>query len=112
MNLLHFLSRGQKAQAAVDETLKQFELFGDPPQRLPSKLSVKNKPKGYFAAPGSGPKGETCGSCAHSYSTKSGSGRSFRKCELVRHTFGPGTDIVLKTAACQGWKQKPKEGKP
>ncbi len=55
----------------------------------------------YAAAPGTGPEGETCGSCKHIMRMK-----RYRKCRLVRAlwTGGLGTDIKARSAACTKWE--------
>lgn len=61
--------------------------------------------KGLYAAfPGTGPRGETCGSCRHIAHT--GNGGRYLKCELVRHkwTNGYGTDIKAGAPACSKWE--------
>lgn len=62
--------------------------------------------RGYAAAPGTGPAGETCKSCAH-YSGHRMS-KIYRKCGLMRAfwTGGPGTDIKAKSPACKHWMEK------
>ena len=56
---------------------------------------------GYAADPGTGPAGETCGSCAH-YEP----GR-FKKCGIGRKSNGPGTDILKSAPACHRWVKAP-----
>ena len=63
-------------------------------------------PKGNAAPIGSGPDGETCKTCAHSYSRSMA--KRYYKCELVRATGGPATDIRLKWPACSRWERKRK----
>ena len=65
-------------------------------------------PKAYAGQPGRGPQGETCKTCAHYCRTKSGSGKTFRKCGLLRDawTHGPGTDIKAGSPACQFWEKQ------
>ncbi len=53
--------------------------------------------------PGTGPEGETCKSCAHCCYHKPSSKRYY-KCELMKITFGAGTDIRLKDLACRRWE--------
>lgn len=57
---------------------------------------------GYYGNPGAGPDGETCGSCGHCMYTKPNM-RRYYKCGLLKPTTGAGTDIRLKTEACQFW---------
>jgi hypothetical protein len=66
------------------------------------------KKSGHAAPPGTGPAGETCGSCEHYCRT--GMNRVYRKCGKIQAlwTHGPGTDIRKKDAACAYWeKEKP-----
>ena len=73
------------------------DLFGDP-IREPIKGTV---PAGYAALPGTGPAGETCGSCAHASRR-----HRYAKCRLLRArwTHGIKTDIRLRTPACSRWQ--------
>jgi hypothetical protein len=58
--------------------------------------------RGYAAPPGTGPEGETCGSCEHCVRGREG---RYRKCELnrARWTHGPGSDILARSLACSKW---------
>lgn len=73
-----------------------------PSEQMQKIAAAMKHAKGLYAAPpGSGPDGETCGSCKHiARSAK------FRKCELVRHkwTHGLGTDIKARAPACSKWE--------
>lgn len=62
------------------------------------------KPNGYAWLPGSGPAGETCGSCAHI--VRKEMGKTYLKCALMeRHwTGGGGSDIRSRSPACREWK--------
>lgn len=61
--------------------------------------------RGNAAPIGSGPQGETCKTCIHAvcrtYSKR------YWKCDLVKATCGPGSDIRLKWAACSRWEPEP-----
>lgn len=57
--------------------------------------------KAYPKAPGTGPAGETCRSCANA--TPHDCSRRYWKCGLVNWTKGPATDIRLKSPACAFW---------
>ncbi len=59
---------------------------------------------------GSGPDGETCGTCLHALLTRSRGGSRFYKCGVMRAhwTSGAGTDIRLKWPACSHWEGIPK----
>ncbi len=70
------------------------------------KPTVKN---GYAAPPGTGPAGETCGTCQHKHSMSSNSGsKRFIKCLAAqeRWTHGEGSDILAKSPACRAWKRR------
>lgn len=64
------------------------------------------EPRGGADRPGTGPIGETCGSCEHLVRT--GRGRACPKCALTRGawTRGPRTDIRIRWAACSKWEAK------
>ena len=74
------------------------DLFG---QEIKSEPKRAGQPKGYAAAPGTGPDGQFCRTCAHAWSR----GR-YWKCDLVNPTRGPGTDIRLKSPACRFWDRR------
>jgi hypothetical protein len=61
-------------------------------------------PKGYAALPGTGPEGETCGSCRYLYRRQYA--KTYLKCELMKPywTGGQGSDIRAKTPACRRWE--------
>lgn len=63
------------------------------------------KQRGHAAIPGSGPEGETCGTCMHRCRRR-GSSKVFQKCGLMCHywTNGYGTDIRCKDPACKMWQ--------
>lgn len=78
-------------------------LFGwDQPMR-PSKPK-RGRAKGNAAPVGSGPAGETCGTCRHARYHETA--KRYWKCALVKSTSGPGTDIRLKWPACSKWQGK------
>lgn len=56
--------------------------------------------RGYANPPGTGPAGETCGSCKHIVRTK-----RYRKCSLRKATWthGPGSDVLARAPACKSW---------
>jgi hypothetical protein len=62
------------------------------------------EPRGYAAIPGTGPAGETCGSCAHMVRRRLGG--VYRKCGLMRAqwTGGAKTDIKATSPACSRWE--------
>lgn len=69
----------------------------------PAPKAKRGQAKGNAAPIGSGPMGQTCGSCAHSY-RRAGGSKTFHKCRLVKATGGPGSDIRLKWPACSRWQ--------
>ena len=77
----------------------------DPLMLLPaSALRATTTPKrGHAARPGTGPEGETCGSCRH-YTRKRMS-KTYRKCALTKATWtgGGGSDIRARDPACAKW---------
>ncbi len=68
-------------------------------------LPVVYPPGGYARPPGTGPKGETCKTCAFCCYTGNGK-RRYPKCAVIkfRWTHGPGTDIKLRSPACDMWQ--------
>lgn len=82
------------------------DLFGEVPPS-PPKVSSAGQAHGYAALPGTGPKGETCGSCAHLY--RKHMAKTYLKCELMaaKWTGGHGTDVLARSPACQRWQQVP-----
>jgi hypothetical protein len=75
------------------------DLFG---AEILAGKAKQGHPRGYRAAPGSGPAGQTCKTCTAAYRRQGGS-KAFWKCSLVNATAGPGTDIRLKSPACRFW---------
>ena len=65
--------------------------------------SSKGKQWGYIAPAGTGPAGETCGTCKHIFRHPTG---RYRKCELARARWTGGfkTDILARTPACRKWQ--------
>ena len=61
--------------------------------------------KGHAADPGTGPDGQTCGTCDHY--TRRKHTRTHLKCWLMKEhwTNGPGTDIRAKDPACRLWTE-------
>lgn len=61
-------------------------------------------PRGHIMSPGTGPKGETCGSCEHLFRNQMA--KTYLKCELnrVRWTGGRATDVRAKDQACSKWE--------
>lgn len=61
--------------------------------------------RGYAMPPGTGPAGETCGSCKHHVVNRLA--RDYHKCILNRAkwTGGPRSDILVRAAACSKWEK-------
>ena len=73
---------------------------------IPDRPPRHRRDNAHPAAPGTGPIGLRCGTCAHCVRVTPGA-KSFHKCLLMQHcwTHGPGTDIhPRKDAACKHWK--------
>ena len=94
--------------------MNDLDLFGLPVPPPPLKLDGEprrrtTRPLGYAFRPGSGPEGETCGTCEHACRLRYHN-KTYYKCEIVQHrwTHGAGSDILLKSPACTAWaKDKP-----
>ncbi len=85
-----------------------WEELGHPPEAPPGKPGRKrigtNKFKGYRAPPGTGPEGQTCGTCKFKV-RKPGMAGHYLKCLLMQNawTGGAGTDIKARSPACREW---------
>lgn len=57
---------------------------------------------------GSGPAGETCGTCVYCVQSPTARRPSTLKCSVVQDwwTHGAGTDIRARWAACSHWEQR------
>lgn len=80
------------------------ELTEEQARRLMKRKSTPKK--GYAALPGTGPEGETCGSCKYLYRNRLS--KTYLKCALMRRywTGGAGTDVLAKAPACRRWEAK------
>ncbi len=80
------------------------DLFGNEVSIVEARrILAKRKeptPSGYAARPGTGPKGETCGTCAHLARIEMA--KTYFKCELNRAkwTHGRKTDVLKRALAC------------
>ena len=83
--------------------MNQTDLMALPPHVKPV---VRSKKHGHAALPGTGPAGETCGSCKHLY--RKLMAKTYLKCELMHAhwTGGEGTDVRAGDAACRRWEVK------
>lgn len=63
----------------------------------------------YAAPPGTGPAGETCGTCRHvvKCGNPGSKGRWF-KCKAIEHrwTGGRATDVLATAPACERWEKR------
>lgn len=76
----------------------------DAPMR-PGKRKRKPTPKrGHYYPPGTGPEGETCGTCKHC--VRKQMAKTYIKCGLNRAnwTGGEGSDIRVRDVACKFWE--------
>ena len=85
-------------------TLAQLDLFGAPPK--PERRSTV--PQGHVMHPGSGPEGETCGTCAHAVHFRRSASKAWYKCGLNtgRWTYSRFTDIRVSDPACSKWGKR------
>lgn len=83
-----------------------FTTMGGDTVIVPKRGKHYIEPRGYAHFPGTGPEGETCGSCKHIQRY-----RRWAKCALARavHTCGRGSDILVRAAACSKWEPEPTE---
>ena len=67
------------------------------------RLRGQNTPKGYPALPGTGPAGETCGSCANLQRRRMA--KTYLKCGLMEAhwTRGGASDVRSGSPACRRW---------
>jgi hypothetical protein len=82
--------------------------MGDLMELPASALSARrlSKKHGHAAVPGTGPAGETCGSCANL--ERLSMAKTYLKCGLMRAywTGGEGTDVRAGDAACRRWTKE------
>lgn len=71
----------------------------------PSALAARRKSnkRGHASPPGTGPKGESCKTCAHV--VRKGMSKTYLKCGIMRAhwTGGGATDVRSGDAACSQW---------
>lgn len=77
-----------------------------PTERKRLERSTRSKKHGHAAPPGTGPKGETCGSCKNLY--RKSMGKTYLKCWLMKAvwTGGGGTDVRARDLACRKWEKR------
>ena len=89
----------------VDMPLPGQALMELPASVLNAPRAPKQKQHGHAAIPGTGPAGETCGSCKNLHRNQVAS--TYLKCWLMRSrwTGGYATDVRAKDAACKQWEK-------
>lgn len=94
--------------------MTNLDLFGNPvPAPVPEADKVRAarrrqaQPRGFAGTPGTGPEGETCGSCAHIRRLNEGGNRTYPKCYLMSASWGKSarTDILVRSPACYRWQE-------
>jgi hypothetical protein len=87
------------------------DLFGEKPREQTAAVKGKAKrkdprPKGYAGIPGTGPAGQTCGSCEHVARLGTGTAKTYIKCKLMERlwTHGRGSDVLARSPACSKWE--------
>lgn len=72
-------------------------------RRPPGRKTTQ--PRGYAAAPGTGPEGETCRTCRHLVRKRLAG--TYRKCGLMKSvwTAGAVTDVLAGSPACRMWEK-------
>lgn len=84
------------------------DLFGLDRAMTPQERKMLTRkttaPKGHAAPIGTGPTGETCGSCRHLYRNRMA--KTYLKCKLRQRfwTGGRGSDVRARDAACRHWE--------
>lgn len=85
------------------------DLFGEVPAIAAKPVHGKHycEPRGYAMPPGSGPAGETCGTCQNLTRAQYTAGRYY-KCALAKSlwTHGRKTDVLVHSPACAKWLAK------
>lgn len=69
------------------------------------KLKRKGpKPRGHAWQPGTGPDGESCGTCRHLFRNRLA--KTYLKCALMQPywTGGRGSDVLARDKACRRWE--------
>ena len=89
--------------------MAESDLFGldralTPSERKKLKRSTP-VPRGHAWRPGTGPEGESCGTCRHLFRNRMA--KVYLKCLLMREqwTGGAGTDVRARDAACKFWEE-------
>ena len=84
------------------------DLFGKDIEKRQKKVDrYKGRKNAHPYPPGTGPEGETCGTCAKCCKIEYHD-KIYYKCAYMKHawTHGLGTDLRLKDEACFLWKEQ------
>ena len=89
----------------MSEQLK-FKSLGGDTVTLPKRGRHYVEPRGYAMPPGTGPKGETCGSCRNL--VRIVRSNVYPKCKLTRShwTHSRRTDVLVRAPACSKWERR------
>lgn len=70
------------------------------------RKAARGEDRAHMYAPGSGPVGQSCGTCAKCVRRPHGGRRTYHKCSVMREywTRGRSTDIRLRDPACLAWE--------
>lgn len=93
------MQRGRAARGPA-EGLTVNDLFGN---AVVEPVKKRRRKVRHAQPPGTGPAGETCGTCDHLHVYQPGSNLFF-KCGLLKPVGGAATDIRKKDPACRMWK--------
>lgn len=76
-----------------------------PAERRRIHQATRSKKTGHAAPPGTGPTGETCGSCRHLFRNRLA--KTYLKCNLRRSTWtgGAATDVRARDPSCKCWER-------
>jgi len=82
-----------------------FTTMGGDTVTVPKRGKHYVQPRGYADHPGTGPTGETCGSCKHHVGVQHA--RVYHKCGLAcgLWTGGRRSDILVRAPACSKWEK-------
>ena len=86
--------------------MSETDLFGNPAPKTPPRRRRATNKRGHAAQTGTGPAGETCGTCEHLARRRFS--KTYLKCGLMHAhwTSGAGTDIRARDAACSRWEAR------
>lgn len=87
--------------------MTDLDLFGPVPAHNTNGAKSTPIPSGYAQQPGTGPQGETCGTCKHCQRVVLA--KVIYKCAAnrARWSHGRKTDILKRAPACRLWEARP-----